>query len=243
MFNKIDMHTHTVASGHAYSTLMDNIRVAKTNGIEVLGISDHAPAMPGSTHEYYFSNLRVLPQYIEGIRILKGVELNILDVEGNIDLDERTLSFLDYAIASLHPPCYEGGSKSDNTNALINAMQHKIVKIIGHPDDGRYPLDYEKLVKAAQKHGVLLEVNNSSLSPNAFRENAYENYKEMLAYCMKQGVKIIINSDAHFHDYIGATNYAMSLLEEINFPKELIVNMQALTQFIEYNSEFEKNRR
>jgi len=153
--------------------------------------------MPGSTHEYYFSNLRVLPQYIEGIRVLKGVELNILDVEGNIDLDERTLSFLDYAIASLHPPCYEGGSKSDNTNALINAMQHKIVKIIGHPDDGRYPLDYEKLVKAAQKHGVLLEVNNSSLSPNAFRENAYENYKEMLAYCMKQGVKIIINSDAH----------------------------------------------
>ncbi|GAB6109713.1 phosphatase [Fusibacter bizertensis] len=243
MINKIDMHTHTVASGHAYSTLMDNIRTAKINGIEVLGISDHAPAMPGSTHEYYFSNLRILPDYIEGIRILKGVELNVLDSEGNVDLDDRSLSFLDYAIASLHLPCYEGETVKDHTDALINAMKHKIVKIIGHPDDGRYPLEYERLVIAAKENDVLLEVNNSSLSPNAFRENAHENYKEMLRLCAKHEVKVIINSDSHFHEYIGAMNHAMALIEDIHFPKHLIVNFQALSRFIDLKSEFEKNRR
>lgn len=243
MINKIDMHTHTLASGHAYSTLMDNVRIAKANGLEVLGISEHAPAMPGSSHEYYFSNLRILPDYIEGIRILKGVELNVLDRDGNIDLDERSLSFLDYAIASLHLPCYEGVTMKDHTDALINAMKHKIVKIIGHPDDGRYPLDYERLVIAAKENDVLLEVNNSSLSPNAFRENAHENYIEMLRLCVKHDVKVIINSDSHFHEYIGAVNHAMALIEAIQFPIELIVNFQDLTKFIELKSEFEKNRR
>ena len=72
LINKIDLHTHTVASGHAYSTLMDNIRAAKAKGMEIVGVSDHAPAMPGSTHEYHFSNQRVLPEFIEGIRVLKG---------------------------------------------------------------------------------------------------------------------------------------------------------------------------
>ncbi len=241
--NKIDLHTHTIASGHAYSTLMDNIKIAKEKGIEILGISEHAPAMPGSTHEYYFSNLRVLPDYIDGIRILKGVELNILDREGNIDLDARSLSFLDYAIASLHLPCYEGHDEKDHTDALINAMKHNIVKIIGHPDDSRYPLDYERLVLAAKENDVLLEVNNSSLSPNAFRENAKENYMIMLGFCVVHNVKVIINSDAHFHEYVGSTNYAQALLDEINFPSKLVINYQDLSSFISLKSEFEKNRR
>lgn len=222
MINKIDLHTHTIASGHAYSTLMDNVRAAKAKGMHTIGISDHAPAMPGSTHAYYFSNLRVLPEVIEGVRVLKGVELNIINRAGDIDLDEHTLSFLDYAIASLHLPCIEPSDAEANTDAIINAMRHKIVKIIGHPDDARYPLNYERLVLAAKERNVLLEVNNSSLSPHAFRENARENYIELLKLCIKHEAKIIINSDCHFHEHIGNQQYVLPLLEELNFPKALM---------------------
>lgn len=243
MVNRIDLHTHTVASGHAYSTLMDNINAAKAKGVQIVGVSDHAPAMPGSTHEYYFSNLRVLPPFIEGVRVLKGAEVNVLNENGDIDLDTRSLSFLDYAIASLHLPCFEVKSAEENTNALIHAMQHKIVKIIGHPDDSRYPLDYEKLVLAAKENDVLLEVNNSSLSPHAFRENAKENYKVLLSLCMKHDAMIIINSDCHFHEHIGEQTYALSLLEEINFPEKLIANIMLPAEITKWQSEFESSRK
>lgn len=61
-------------------------------------------------HEYYFSNQRVLPEFIEGIRVLKGAEINILNFQGDVDLDPRSLSFLDYAIASIHLPCIKAGT-------------------------------------------------------------------------------------------------------------------------------------
>lgn len=239
MINRMDLHTHTIASGHAYSSLMDNVNTAKSKGVKIIGVSDHAPSMPGSTHEYYFSNLRVLPPYIEGVRVLKGAEVNVLNEMGDIDLDERSLSFLDYAIASLHLPCIEVKSAKANTDALINAMQHKIVKIIGHPDDSRYPLDYERLVLAAKENGVLLEVNNSSLSPHAFRENALENYHTLLVLCIKHEAMIIINSDCHFHEHIGDQTYALSLLEQMNFPERLIANLTMEAEISNWQSAFE----
>ena len=228
MINKIDLHTHTIASGHAYSTLMENIKAAKAKGVQIVGVSDHGPAMPGSTHEFYFSNLRILPDSIDGIRVLKGVELNILNSLGDIDLDPRSLSFLDYAIASLHLPCINVGNSEENTDAIVHAMRHKIVKIIGHPDDSRYPLNYERLVLAAKENNVLLEVNNSSLSPFAFRENAEDNYKTLLELCVKHDAKIIINSDCHFHEHIGDQSYAKSLLKKLDFPERLIANLTML---------------
>ncbi|MGX8795839.1 phosphatase [Fusibacter sp. JL298sf-3] len=222
--NTLDLHTHTLASGHAYSTLNENIRSAAAKGLKVLGVSDHAPKMPGSTHPYYFSNLRVLPEVIEGVRVLKGVELNILDAEGSIDLDAYTLDFLDYAIISLHPPCFEDLGKEGNTQAIIRAMAHPKVKILGHPDDSRYALDYEAIVEAAKAHDVWIEINDSSLRPTSFRENAHDNYKALLAVCKARGQSIIINSDAHYSAHIGRYEAALELIESVDFPLSLVVN-------------------
>jgi len=61
MRNFIDVHTHTIASGHAYTTLLENAREAANKGMRVLGVSDHGPKMPGGPHIFYFSNLRVIP--------------------------------------------------------------------------------------------------------------------------------------------------------------------------------------
>lgn len=221
----IDMHTHTVASGHAYSTLLENVQFAKKHGLKVLGLSDHGPDMLGGPQVYFFNNLKVIPNEIDGVRVLKGMEANIMDIEGNIDhLEPGALPGLDYLIASLHTVCIQPSTKEDNTLAILNAMEQEKVKIIGHPDDSRYPLDYEAIVKKAKEKNILLEVNNSSLSPNAFRQGARENIKTYLELCKEHGVRIIMGTDSHICFDIGVFKYAEELIEEINFPKELVIN-------------------
>ena len=230
----IDLHTHALASGHAYSTVKENIEYAKINGLKFYGLSDHGVDMQGGPHLFYFHNIKVIPKEVDGVRILKGMEANIIDYDGNIDVyDEYTIKGLDYLIASLHTVCLEPGTKEENTRATLNAMDKDKVKVIGHPDDGRYPIDYELIVKKAKEKNILLEVNNSSLSPNSFRQGAHENYKEMLKLCKEQGVRIILGSDAHICYQVGIFNDAKALLEEVDFPKELVINYNE-DQIIEF---------
>ncbi|GAA0866394.1 phosphatase [Paraclostridium tenue] len=220
----IDLHCHTIASGHAYSTLKENIDEAKEKGLKYLGVSDHAPEMPGSTHPFYFGNLGVIKEEINGIKMLKGIEANIMDFDGNLDIPEDVVGNLDYVIASLHPPCISPGSKEENTKAVLCAMENEEVKIIGHLDDSRYPVDYEKVVKKAKETNTLLEINNSSLRPNSFRVGATQNAQELLNLCKKYNVKVILGSDAHIYYQVGAFENCERILKEVDFPGNLVVN-------------------
>lgn len=219
-----DLHTHTVASGHAYCTIREMAKAASEKGLEVLGITEHAPAMPGTCHNFYFHNMKVVPREMYGIRLLMGAELNILDAEGNVDLEERELKNMDITIASLHIPCMKPGTKEENTAAYLNVMKNPYVNIIGHPDDGRYQVDYRALVQGAKDYGKVLELNNHSLEPSCFRRDARENDLEMLKLCMEYQVPVVMDSDAHFDASIGEFQMARSLLEEIDFPEELVLN-------------------
>ncbi len=225
--NLIDLHTHTLASGHAYSTLSENAAAAKCHGLKILGVSDHAPQMPGAAHLFYFRNLHVIPETLQGVRILKGAELNILDCEGQVDLDEKTLEQLDYAIASLHVPCYSPQhSCQQNTAALIAAAHHPRVKILGHPDDSRFPIDQRAVAEACLQTRTLIEVNNSSLSPHSSRSGGWENMRSMLQHCAELKVPVLFGSDAHFCEQIGRFDLCRQLCAEVGFPGELIVNDQ-----------------
>ena len=75
----LDVHTHTVASGHAYNSMMEMIHAAQEKELEVYGITEHAPKMPGTCGEFYFHNLKVVPRKHGDLELLLGVELNILD--------------------------------------------------------------------------------------------------------------------------------------------------------------------
>lgn len=219
-----DLHTHTIASGHAFSTLEENARAAGARGLEALGFSDHAPGMPGGPHRFYFENFRVVPDHIAGVRIYKGIEADILDSGGGLDVDERIASRLDYVIASLHPPCIAQGTVEENTRALTEAMKTPWVTIIGHPDDARYPLDYDALTEAAVEHGTALEVNSASFRPGAARRNARENNLVLLELCRARRVPVVLGSDAHIDSDVGELSRAMGLLAEIAFPAELVLN-------------------
>lgn len=220
----LDLHTHTIASGHAYNTLREMAKAASDKGLSVLGITEHAPKMPGTCHSFYFHNLKTVPRELYRIRLLLGSEVNIMDFEGNIDLEERDLKGMDIIIASLHTPCIKPGSVRENTTAYLKAMENPYVNIIGHPDDGRYPVDYRALVEGAKEKGKVLELNNHSLDPKCFRRDARENDLKMLELCKEYAVPVIMGSDAHFDTLIGEFSMAKKLLEEVDFPEELVLN-------------------
>ena len=192
----LDIHSHTIASGHAYNTLYEMARAAADNGMELFGSSDHGPALPGSSHEMYFCNFKSIPKELFGMRLIMGCELNILDYKGTLDLKEWLLKRIDYGIASIHDLCYKTGSREENTAAAVNAMKSPYVQVIGHPDNANIPLDYTALVKGAREHHALLEVNNSSLKPGSPRPGAKENYYVMLDLCRKYNVSVIVSSDS-----------------------------------------------
>lgn len=222
----LDSHTHTLVSGHAYCTLLEMVRGAADRGLKLICITDHAPGMEDTTCEDYFLNFRVIDREIYGVQVLMGAELNVMDFDGRIDLPPNRLKNLDMAIASQHIWCMpQGGDAEANTQAMIRAMDAcPKICILGHPDDGRYPLDYPTLVRAAGERGVLLEVNNTSLSPACSRVNSTANVRQMLAVCRREGVPVVVGSDAHFVSAVGGHQYAQALLEELDFPEELVLN-------------------
>lgn len=220
----MDLHTHTLVSGHAYNTLNEMISFASHLGLPLLGISEHAPAMLGSTNKYYFQNIGILSHEKYGVKLLYGAELNIIDYEGTTDLTPRDYRDLDYCIASLHTACITPGTKKECTHAYLTAMEHPKVMVIGHPDDGRFPVDYMEMVWQAKAHHVLIELNNTSLKPGGFRENTRENDLTILNYCMRYDTPILLGSDAHREEDIASFDRAQALLDQVHFPDELIVN-------------------
>lgn len=224
MKDVIDMHTHTLASGHAYNTIREMTQMAKQKGVELLGITEHGPKMSGSCQEIYFGNLNIIDRNAYDVPVLFGAELNIFDENGSVDLPEYLLADLDYCIASMHHFLCPKMSKALTTQAMIRAIENPYVKMIGHPDDGRFELDYDQVVAAAKENHVLIEVNNASLRPNAFRENAHENDLIILDLCKKYQAEIILSSDAHTDLQILDHRYAAAILEEAKFPTDLVVN-------------------
>ena len=229
----LDVHTHTNASGHAYSTLRENISAAKAAGLELVGIADHAPHMPGSCHNYYFLNVEVIPRDAYGIKLVIGAELNILDYSGSTDVPAQILKKLDYAIASLHNPCIDAGSVEENTAAIIGAMRNPHVVIIGHPDNPKYPVDFDRIARAAAENHVLLECNNSSYKPTGYRIGSRKNAKLMLAACQKYNTSIIMGSDAHIDFDVGNHKFSREVISENNFPEELVINSD-VAKFFEF---------
>lgn len=235
----LDSHTHTIASGHAYSTIHEMAREASERGLKLLGITEHSMKLPGTCHEFYFQNLKVLRRQMYGIEVLFGAEVNIMDYDGSLDMGEELLKKMDVVIASLHTPCIRPGTIEQNTSAYLHAMENPYVNIIGHPDDSRYPVDYEALVRAAKERKVLLELNNGSYQPGGSRKNPMENDLKMLRLCKKHQAPIILGSDAHTQEDVGNYCYLDEVLKQAEFPQELIVN-RSVEEYKTYINRFRK---
>lgn len=221
----IDVHTHTIASGHAYSTLVEMVSEAQNRGLKIFGITEHTPALPGACHSIYFRNLHVVPRQWGEMRLLLGAELNIINSKGDIDLEDEFFPMLDIRIAGIHKLCWENGTAEENTEGMIRVIQNPWINIISHPGDGTAELNFEPIVIAAKEHNTLLEINNSSLNPvRGKTHKAIPNNIEILNLCKKYEVPVILGSDAHITFDIANYDNILPLLNETEFPEELIIN-------------------
>ena len=217
----IDTHTHSLLSGHAYSTVFENIAVAKQKGLKGIVITEHSGKMPGIMYPQAVRFLQQMPESYDGVRIFKGVESNIINFAGEIDVEERYLVTLDFVIASLHEILMPIGNQTQNTDAMIGALNNPYVDILGHPGNPVFDVDREAVVKEAKRLGKMLEFNGHSFEA---RPGSEPNCKEMLRLCKKHEVSICVGRDAHICFSVGDFENAYDSIAEVDFPYELIVS-------------------
>ena len=220
----LDVHTHTIMSGHAFSTLQEMIAEGQRKGLKILGVTEHGPGIPGTCHPIYFRNIHVVPRQYGDMRLLLGAELNILNTKGELDLSDFYYQRMDLRIAGIHGLCWEGGTPEENTEGMIAAISNPWTNIISHPGDGTAKLIYEPIVLASKEHHTLLEINSSSMRPIRGFNEAKDNYIEILRLCKRYEVPVILGSDAHIASDIANYEYCLPLLQETDFPEALIIN-------------------
>lgn len=217
----IDTHTHSISSGHAYSTIDELARGARSRGLKGFVLTDHGPAMPGGTHPYHFGNLRILPRRIGGVRFYRGIEANIMDQSGRIDIEPRVARQLDFVLAGFHEICYNPGGESKNTEALLAALANPLIDAISHPGNPAFPIDQEAVVKTAAELGKALEINDSSFR---IRAGSALPCGELARLAVAHGCPLLCGSDAHYWRDVGRFDTALATLKRAGAAPELVLN-------------------
>lgn len=229
---KLDLHTHTSFSPHAYSTLMENIAAASEKGLQAIAMTNHGPSTEDFSHEWHFVNFNAIPRKVKDVLVFKGVEATYTDIEGNLDMSNNMLKKMDIVIASCHSAfvC----DKTNYVETLLNVMKNPYVDILGHIARRNFTLSGEEcdiLAKAAKENYKLVELNSSCFERN--KESVHENCKNLMIACKNNKTPIVVNSDAHFCTFVGEFNKPLKLLEEISFDENLIMNT-SLEKFMNY---------
>lgn len=217
-----DLHCHSIASSHAYSTITELVGEAKRIGLIAIASTDHGPQISDGAHEWHFYNMRILPRIIDGVSVIRGIEANILDISGKIDLPEYIAGRLDLVIASMHEPVIgESLTVEESTAAWLAVAENPRVDIIGHSGIPHFEYDYERVIPVFKEKGKAVEINEGTFLT---RSKSIPNCYKIAELCKKYEVPIVVSSDAHYHSAVGKFEKAKEILRSVNFPKELIIN-------------------
>lgn len=229
----VDLHMHTVASTHAYSTLHDYIAEAKRKGIKLFAITDHGPDMADAPHYWHFVNMRIWPRLVDGVGILRGIESNIKNIEGEIDCSGPMLTSLDLIIAGFHEPVFPPQDRDTHTQAMIAAMASGKVHMISHPGNPKFPVDIPAIARNGGSLPVALEINNSSFVSS--RVGSEDNCRAIAAAVRDAGGWVALGSDSHTAFTLGEFTECRKILDAVDFPEERILNVSPcrLLNFLE----------
>lgn len=217
-----DLHTHTSVSDHAYSSLREMAQGARRAGLVAIGITNHGPAMEDGAHQWHFANLDIIPRQMEGVTVIRGVELNICAPDGHVDeMGGRGMHAVEFALASFHDDCYPPATRAKHTEALEAVLHNPQVNALGHPGNNKFPFDMEYIISRCNEYGKIVEINNNSLH---IRPGSRENCAEIARLCKNYEVPVVVNSDSHIEFTVGRVDGALAMLEEIGFPEELVIN-------------------
>lgn len=218
-----DLHVHDLSATHAYQTIDEMAAAAAAAGYCAMAITDHAPAMPDAPHMWHFSNWSSLPRTINGVAMLYGAEVNVMDTKGGLDMSHAQLAMQDWVVASIHSPCVPGLLTRKEANRLWLAIaENPDVDCIGHSEQENYRYDYDLVTKAFAKNHKVVELNGNSAN---VRKDGIPNMRTLLRACLDNGCRIALDSDAHSAARLRTSLDAIyPMLEEIDFPQELVVN-------------------
>ena len=243
-----DVHTHTLYSEHAYSTIQENVEAAAAAGLEILGSADHFSCMV-SPHEdvrsfQFFNNVHIWPREWMGVTLLRGCEVDIVGLGGELfgqdipvthnivlhplseptNLFSYTLRDLDYVVASVHNRDFaSNASVAQGTDMYTKVLEQPKVLILGHTGRSGVAFDVDEVLTCAKEHNKLMEINDHSLDMDP-EGTFHERCAHLAERCAEMGVGIVVDSDAHIAPCIGQFSRAQRLLESIHFPEELIMN-------------------
>ena len=216
-----DLHTHTLVSEHAYSTVDEMVNSAKEKGFLALAITDHGPHSSDGAKSVHFKAMHSLPDYINGVRLLRGCEANIVDYSGKVDLSESVLEYLDFVIASYHEDSIQPLTKKEHTNGYAEIIKNPNIDCLGHVGNPKFEFDIEYIVKLCKEYNKLIEINSASFT---VRRGSSPVCREVALACKRYGTNIVITSDAHSKYKVGDFKDAVELLLSIDFPADLILN-------------------
>jgi putative hydrolase len=223
---EVDFHCHSLFSTCGLHTIIELLTYAKSKGLKALAVTDHGTAQDGRISSPFFDRL-VDP--VEGIRLLKGQECNIVDDHGRIDFPLKFLLNTDIVLVGLHPNLDKLPRKADYTGMVLKALEkNPFVDILTHLNDTAYPVDYEQVIAAAKMRGMAIEFNNSKTLYGKVPPQATA---RLIDACKRAGCRAVIDSDAHALHEIGLDDSIRPLLKAAGFPRELIINDNARRAF------------
>jgi len=215
-----DLHVHSIRSLCGFHTILEIVEIAARKGMRSVNICDHGKASGKKIKFDVFNNKDRFPRTIQSyqghmITIMTGIEVNILDIEGNSDLPLEQAGNFDLISAGFHSMAKElasGKSIQSNTQALENYLSRFPLDILTHPCITTFPLDTDKVVNLAVKYGFALEVNNTKLR---LKKTDIRKLKEMIDFAIEKGAALSENSDGHTIDEIGENEQIEKLLKSM----------------------------
>lgn len=225
-----DLHSHTVASdGH--DTIDEMALAARERGYEYLAITDHSAshgfgnAVSPDGLRRQIELVRAADARIDGIELLAGSEVNVLP-DGSLDYDDELLAELDWVVASVHTSF--GMREQAMTERMIAAVEHPLVRAIGHPT-GRlierrapYAVELDAVFAAAARTGTLLEING-----NPDRRDLSDVHARAAA---RAGVTLVIDSDAHRTGTLANMRWGVATARRAWLTKEQVANTRPWAQ-------------
>ncbi len=251
-----DYHTHTVFS-HGKGNIIDNAIEAKKVGLKEIGISDHGFSHPAfGLRKRKLSKMRALcddATQRTGVRVLLGIESNIIGTGGYTDLTPDRYEYFDIFLAGIHklvmfkplsmfslgiPDLVYSTFKAKkvpkslirtNTKTFINVIKNNPVDVITHLNYCCYA-DAVEVAKAAADYGTYIELNAKKVHLT----------DEEIFKMLQTGVKFVISSDAHSPSRVGEVSLVNSMLERVKIPSDRIANIDGKTPDFRFKAFKEK---
>lgn len=217
-----DLHMHTSVTHHAFSSLTEMVRGARDAGLAAIAITNHGPTNPDGPHEWHFANMDLIPRQIDGVTVIRGIEFDITAPAGGINvIANKCLRPIEFALASFHECLFPPATKEIHTAALEAILHNPYVNAFGHLGNANFDFDHEYIISKCNDCGKIVEINNASLN---IRAGSRQNCADIARLCKKYEVPISVDSDSHIEYRVGHVEGALAMLEEIDFPEELVIN-------------------